>query len=364
MKIIIWGMGNCMASFIEKPGLYKNDIIVAYVDNDEKLWGKSFRGIPILAPEELRKIEYDYVIICAFDDISIKKQMVEELKVSIEKIKTFREIETYYTRKLFDKYENDKSEEIQDFIISLKNGLSVWGNYSPDITEYEIYRDEEKHPYAMFEGKRIYYPDTHRFSKRNGKEFIGDIMYEQKDNSPHLYLKGKDDIRAENTIIDAGTCEGNFAIRFIDKVKKAYLIESDPLWSECLERTFRPYKNKTVICNKILGRYNSNETITIDTLVNDDKIDFLKMDIEGAEIDALLGAKKTLLNNNINCSICSYHKMNDEENIKFIMESLGYQTDVSEGYMFFLFDKDIFDTLDLRKGIVYAYKNDFFESVH
>ena len=221
---------------------------------------------------------------------------------------------------------------------------------------YKIYRDEEKHPYVIYEGKRLYYPDSYHFPKCNGTEFIHDIMYEQKDNSPHLYLKGENDIQTGDTIIDAGTCEGNFAIRFIDKVKRVYLIESDPLWIECLERTFRPYKNKTVICNKYLTRYDSNNTITIDSLVSHEKINFLKMDVEGAEIDALLGAKRTLLNNNVKCSICSYHKMNDEENIKFIMKALGYKTSASKGYMFFLYDKNIFETLDLRRGIVYAYK--------
>lgn len=356
MKIVVWGMGNCMTSFINRSGLYKNDTIIAFVDNDTKLWGKSFRNIPILAPMELRKLRYDYIIICAFDDTNIRKQIVEELDDNTEKIKTFREIEAYYAKKLFDKYENSKNEEIQEFITSLKNGLSIWGSYSPNVEDYEIYRDEEKHPYIIFEGKRMYYPDTYHFSKRNGKEFIEDIMYEQKENSPHLYLKNKETIQEGDIIIDAGTCEGNFAIRFIDKIKKAYLIESDPKWIECLERTFNPYKNKIVICNKFLTRYDSDTTITIDSLINDEKIDFLKMDIEGAEIDALLGAKKMLLQNNVKCAICSYHKMNDEENIRFIMEALGYETDVSTGYMFFSFDENIFDSLDLRKGIVYACK--------
>lgn len=357
MRIVIWGMGNCMNSFMSKPGLYKKDTIAAFVDNNEKLWGKSFHNVPILAPEELRKVKYDYIIICALDDINIKKQMIEELNIDIKNVKTIREIEKYYTQKIISKYEDDKSEEIQNSISHIKkNGLSVWINYSPDAEDYVIYRDEEKHPYVMFEGKRIYYPDTYHFSKRNGVEYIQDIMYAQKENSPHLYLKSESIIQTGDTIIDAGTCEGNFAIRFIDKVKKAYLIESNPVWIECLERTFRPYKNKTVICNKFLTRYDSDSNITIDSLVNYEKIDFLKMDIEGAEIDALLGAKKTLLKNNVKCSICSYHKMNDEENIKFIMGALGYQTDVSHGYMFFSYDENIFDTLDLRRGIVYAYK--------
>lgn len=172
-------------------------------------------------------------------------------------------------------------------------------NYLPDATDYRIYRDEERHPYIIFEGKRIYYPDTHHFSKRNGVEFVRDVMYEQKENSPHLYLEDETIIQAGDTIIDAGTCEGNFAIRFIDRAKKIYLIESNPIWIECLEKTFRPYKNKTVICDKFLTRYDSDTDITVDSLVKNEKVDFLKMDIEGEEINALLGAKKTLLKNNV-----------------------------------------------------------------
>lgn len=80
------------------------------------------------------------------------------------------------------------------------------------------------------------------------------------------------------------------------------------------------------------------------------------MDIKGAEIDALLGAKNALLNSNTNCAIYSYHRMNDEENIRFILVNLGYWTQVSEEYMFFYIDENIYDTLDLRKGVVYAKK--------
>lgn len=51
------------------------------------------------------------------------------------------------------------------------------------------------------------------------------------------------------------------AIRFGDRVSKMYLIESDPIWAECLERTFYPFKDKVVICNKALARYDSQTTI-------------------------------------------------------------------------------------------------------
>ena len=49
-------------------------------------------------------------------------------------------------------------------------------------------------------------------------------------------------------------------------------------------------------------------------------------------------------------------KMNDEKNIRFILNNLGYQTSVSKGYMFYSYDEDIYDTLDLRRGVIYAKK--------
>lgn len=357
LKIVIWGMGKLMQNYINRRGLYKNDDIVAFVDNNSLFWGKSLQDIPVLSPMELRKIRFDYVIICS-KDMSIKQQLINEIKVEERKIKTIEEIDKHYTQKVVNKYANSKDKEIQELVVYYKrNGLSVFGDYSPELTDYRVYRDENNYPYVLFEGKRIYYPDEyHLFWKRDGKEYITDIMCEQKENSPHLYIEDRNSILPDSVIVDAGTCEGNFAIRFVDIVSKLYLVESDPIWLNCLEKTFHPFKNKVVICNKKLARYDSSTTITLDSLLDGQKLDFLKMDIEGAEVDALLGAQNILLNNNVKCSICSYHKMNDEKNIRFILNALGYRTHVSKGYMFFMYDENIYDSLDLRRGIVYAQK--------
>lgn len=358
MQIVIWGMGNLMKSFIDKKALYKNDTIIAFVDNNPLLWKKSFNNIPIIMPQELQRLNFDYIIICVADYKNIKEQIVKELKIKQSKIKILKEIENYYKKKLINKYKNSTDTEIlKEISFYKKNGLSVFGSYSPKLKNYEVFRDENFYPYIIFEGKRIYYPNTYSFFRINKKEFVSDIMWEQKENSPHLYIRDKNVIQKGDVIVDAGTCEGNFVIRFIDKISKAYLIESDPLWTECLEKTFYAYKDKVVICNKQLTSYDSDKTITLDSLLKNQKIDFLKMDIEGAETEALLGAQNTLLNNHVNCSICCYHKMNDEKNIKFILNNLGYHTETSNGYMFFWYDENILDTLDLRKGIVYASNN-------
>ena len=84
-----------------------------------------------------------------------------------------------------------------------------------------------------------------------------------------------------------------------------------------------------------MGDGNGGST-AIDSLAGDKKIDFIKMDIEGYESQALHGAKRTLEQNDVKLDICVYHNVNDEEEIKKLLEEYGYYTETSEGYMVFI----------------------------
>ena len=81
---------------------------------------------------------------------------------------------------------------------------------------------------------------------------------------------------------------------------------------------------------------------------------FLKIDIEGYEPKALRGAKKILTNNKVRASVCTYHSADDLIRVKGIFQNCGYKTSTSAGYMVFIYDSNIFQTADFRKGIVYA----------
>lgn len=358
MRAVIWGTGGTAVEVLRQKLLYSRYEIAAFTDSNPGSWGKIFwRGIPIVPPEEMKEISYDIVIVCSLYYEEIIDRMINDLQVNRDCIITYKALEQEACKLVISKYENSKDTEIQETLDRFRQGkLSILGSYAPEVKEYHtVSRDEENFPYIMFGDKRMYYPKDHKFVKKNGMEAVEDVLYEQGGDSPHLYIRDEEEIPDDAVIVDAGVCEGNFALRFVDRAKKIYLIESDVKWMEALRRTFREYQEKVVFCNKFLsGRDNARET-TLDSLVSE-KIDFLKMDIEGAEVEALLGGKEVLLRSSARCAVCSYHRQNDEKYISHILESYGYKTSHSKGYMFFSYDDDINDTLDLRRGVVYGVK--------
>ena len=354
-KIIIWGTAGRAEQYYRLEYLHKNDEIVGVVDNN--LRHKFFYGMEVLSPTCLNELSFDSIVVCS----SAKKEITEQINSLLVKKKEiifFDDILERFKWEIIEKYSHTNDPEISYFVNYLKdNNLTALGPYLGEHSLSEVMYDKDRDPYILFFGKKMFYPRDYDFYVINGKEYICDILSEQEKGSPHLYCYGEHDVSEGDVIVDAGVCEGNFSLKYADIAKKIYLIECEEQWRRPLEKTFYPYKEKVVFCNKMLGRTNSSSMVTLDRLIPDEKIDFLKMDIEGAEIDALLGAKNVLSRSSAKCSICSYHKENDVDNISFLMKNMGYKTSTSNGYMFFIWDNQIADSMDFRRGIVYAIKD-------
>ncbi len=109
--------------------------------------------------------------------------------------------------------------------------------------------------------------------------------------------------------------------------KKIYCIEPNNLHIGIAKRNFAQYENIEFInCglgskkqfsnleettqNNCSHDYQAVDIDTIDNLIHE-KIDFIKMDIEGAEQDAIEGAKNTIVKYTPILAICIYHKAED-----------------------------------------------------
>ena len=266
------------------------------------------------------------------------------------------------------KYENFADPFIQQTLAYWQtHDLSVFNQHYEGFPETfdEVHTDETNGlPYIIFktvEGKerKMYYPrdGSSQVTGRDGKKYVKNVLREQVPTSPHLYVKGNHKVDEGDVLIDAGVCEGNFALRYADICSKIYLFEPEKKWFEPLYYSFKDCWDKVEFIPAFVSdTKGGGGQVTLDDVVNipsGSKI-FLKMDVEGAEPAALRGAKKILSTCKVKASVCSYHNSDDIIKIKSVFINHGYKIAVSEGYMVFIYDKNFWETSDFRKGIVYA----------
>ncbi len=159
----------------------------------------------------------------------------------------------------------------------------------------------------------------------------------------------------DEIIIDAGCYNGATAIRFLEwgkgKVKRVYSFEFDPSSYARCERNLEPYKDRVTLIN--CGLWDKDEVIytapngsggstvfsegsteirltSIDNVVNGGAVTLIELDIEGAELKALMGAKNTIIRHRPRLAISLYHKPED------LYEIPGYILSLVPEYKFYL----------------------------
>jgi len=74
------------------------------------------------------------------------------------------------------------------------------------------------------------------------------------------------------------------------------------------------------------------DVVSLDEALADKRVDFIKMDIEGAEIEAVKGARKILSGNDVNMAIASYHVvsgMMSSVQLERLLKEYGYAAETS-----------------------------------
>lgn len=365
-NLVVWGTGNSGKQFYMFLKQYpESGYCITGFTNSYGKTAETPDKIPFFLKTDLNFLEGGFsAAVIACDDkeaiAEIKRYLKDVCHLPDEKILFWRKIiQKLRKERLFKRYEQSTDPEIKDTLEWLKtNNLSVYNQFDlHERTLYEVHTDAETgFPYVEYKGRRVYFPRGWSFPTLDGKPYMMNL-FETIDNPshPHCYEFDSHRVPEGAVIVDAGVAEGNFVLSHIDIAKKAYLFEYDPQWLDALELSLRPFRDKVVLIPKKLGACDTEDTVRLDSVVTE-PIDFLKMDIEGAECEALLGGLDLLSRSNAKLSICTYHRQYDEKYISFILQSLGYHTTVSKGRMLFLWDLFIDRTLDLRHGMLYGEK--------
>ncbi|MCU0647907.1 MAG: FkbM family methyltransferase [Gemmatimonadaceae bacterium] len=205
----------------------------------------------------------------------------------------------------------------------------------------------EGRPYLL----RDFSSQGHPFALAGYDWFLGvhDIQYDQ-------YQHGDVTLTSGDVIIDAGAFIGDTAVFFHHLLGGRCQIHSFELLDENLAllvhnlvrngvRDEQVVLNQLALTNRsgdeivvhpgasqgstnIFGRTDGHrvQTITLDDYVvaqGLERVDFIKMDIEGAEVMALEGARQTIRHFRPRLAICLYHKWDDVVTIPRAIEATG-----------------------------------------
>lgn len=361
-KVLIFGTGRGAQKFYSLIG-DETFTIIGFLDNNRSKWNTDFKGYNIYSPYMLIDLKFDKIIICSVAYTEIRNQLISNYGIPEIKI----ENNLYYHKKnLLEFYKNKKNltVEIQEALSNIEKRTLEAINYD-FVDKYkkmniEVFKDNCVDLfYVYYENKKMYMKRSFDTVEKV-RWYCSYIFLEQAVESPHRYLDDNFNVSEHDVVIDVGAAEGNFAISIIDKVNKLYLAEVDPEWIEALQYTFAPYKNKVFYINKFVTDKVNDTCTTIDEILKETQINFIKMDIEGEEIKALKGAEYSLMNRNMKLAICAYHNENDENGIKNICSKFGYDFTSPKGYMVFITENEResrTEPIKLVRGILRGVKN-------
>lgn len=366
MNIILYGAGEALSGvvkFIEKIGNY---YVQEIWDNDSRKWGQVCRvghqECKVCKPRFLQENEIVIVTSALYYD-EIREQLQNQLHITSDRIKPRNYVLNDILNELVKRYNKsiDWDSEIAESLQSIhNNGLEVYNSRNLRVfdqaKDIEIELDEESGLfYGLWHGRRLYLKRSIHDKKR-ACTYMREIIKEQSPASPHCYMHERYCVQQGDIVVDAGAAEGFFALDQVDIAERIFIIEGEKEWLEALEWTFRPYMHKVVIIPKWLGSRDTEDSTTLDSINEVAKISFVKMDIEGAELDAINGAKKTFVRNkDMTVLACVYHRSEDAEKIGNTFLKWSYRVEYTKGYMFFPYGQDI--KPELRHGLLLAKKN-------
>jgi hypothetical protein len=143
------------------------------------------------------------------------------------------------------------------------------------------------------------------------------------------------DVLDDEVFVDCGASWGDTYLAYVrnysQEYKKMYLYECSPKKHLLLEEQIASAQN-VVISKAGVDASNSHafvdgqevKYVALDNdLPKDEKITFLKMDVEGYELAALKGAKNHIISDKPKLAICVYHKRDDKFEIAQYIKSLN-----------------------------------------
>jgi FkbM family methyltransferase len=170
---------------------------------------------------------------------------------------------------------------------------------------------------------------------------------------PHYYEIPQTSVKLGDVVVDCGSAEGLFSLRVFERAKHCYLVEPSPVFQRALALTFANVVNISIIpvaIGSFVGKARFSEntiksaigdkgelSVTVETLDHlffeqGIRVDFIKADLEGSEMDMLKGARQTIINSKPRIAITLYHPgQSMVEIVSFLLDGVPEYQNIIKG---------------------------------
>nr|WP_297279083.1 FkbM family methyltransferase [uncultured Butyricicoccus sp.] len=307
LPVVLFGQTTAIRpDFLDKIEVKKEYIL----DNDSKKWGNQQWGLKIISPMQCPYKEYNVLILVPF---------VEEITNQLKQLPNVPQnifyLDLYFESNDTAMYYETKHKEIE--------------------TVYDILSDDMS---------KVVFQNVIRYRINRDEKFLQDIALPRNTQYFPKNLNDNPFLTEKEVFLDAGAFVGDTVSAFLKVVDghydSIYAFEPDEKNYKMLSNTYMDNEKihcyqagvgeKSEILHFISDTSGSKvsmegteqiQIVSLDELLGDIPVTYLKMDVEGMECAALRGATKLIQRYKPKLAICTYHSNSDMLEIpKLILE--------------------------------------------
>lgn len=318
--VVFFGAGIIGKIYLDYFTHFKIGEQLLFCDNSSEKWGTKIKGIPIISFEQLvSDYSNSYVIITS---LKYQQEIFNQLKKHC-----------LDGNLVVHPWENIILSEVNFYEKFNVYSSLVQGNQKKFEIVYKMLSDEMS--------KRVFYDRINYSITADNKYLIPLVSKEPKYFDPEIVPLSEEEI-----LIDGGAYSGDTAEEFVKitkgKFKKVYSFEPEESKHQEFKMKFVEFENIQILRYGLWSQQGklrfkaensgtsqvSNDgnieiaVISIDEFLCGEPVSLIKMDIEGAELEALKGAQNSIKKYRPKLAICVYHNPMDLVEIPLYLKSL------------------------------------------
>ena len=348
-KLAIYGAGRggrFIFNELQKRGINANFFIDKFIDVD------NVNGIPVLRPNDVKNFREPLIVLISIPQ-NIPKSVFLKFKLLLKEFN----LEKYFfcVEELSDLFSNNYlfnlTETIKRFPFLIKIVEISGRNFTKDVEFLE--KANSIVDYLLDKKSLQLYQSIVKFRKTLNPAYLPSLSDEIQYFPENIFGKNLERLEKVETFIDLGAFVGDtavFATEILKNLKNYFAFELDISNFSKLRNTLNLLKQRKKEVNFValpVGGFSELECVklssvgpssainseegkilglvaNLDSIFINFKVDFVKMDIEGAELEALKGMNRIIKEHKPILAISIYHSNRDLVEIpKYLIENYG-----------------------------------------